>query len=316
MTMFSGRKREGQTMIVWRRLVLFCFASLFGLQAVGWERPSFRASKLQFADHELIAALRFGHDGYSLDEVLIRDDLRIAVLASLAHAHRGKTRTVVARIEPADERRVWHRLLNLRKAGKLPLRVSRRGKRVSPDIFPVAEMAARTVLDRHRITVDGLLVDPRMLRELDQEARQMDPNTDRYAICKAVLGLRKRRKLKPELVLRVADWDREIQTHSVDDLKRGLNKGSVPSEPGVYLFRGSEGYLYIGEAKNLRERLRTHLEHSDRVALGKHLAEFAAEVSVEIHRFDPQSPGGKTEARRAYESELIRSRQPRFNVRP
>ncbi|MFC1757557.1 hypothetical protein ACFL2H_02155 [Planctomycetota bacterium] len=39
-------------------------------------------------------------------------------------------------------------------------------------------------------------------------------------------------------------------------------------------------------------------------------------LSIEIHTFDPESLAKKTRIRRANESEIIASRQPKFNVRP
>jgi hypothetical protein len=39
-------------------------------------------------------------------------------------------------------------------------------------------------------------------------------------------------------------------------------------------------------------------------------------VTIELHIFPKTSPARKLTVRRAYESELIRSREPKFNVRP
>ena len=39
-------------------------------------------------------------------------------------------------------------------------------------------------------------------------------------------------------------------------------------------------------------------------------------IHVEIHSFDPKSKAKSTRIRRAYESEIISSRTPKFNVRP
>ena len=42
----------------------------------------------------------------------------------------------------------------------------------------------------------------------------------------------------------------------------------------------------------------------------------SADVTIEVHSFAEDSRISETMVRRAYESELIRSRNPRFNVRP
>lgn len=288
-------------------LLLCCFVSVIGTQAAGGEI----GSRARFSDHELILALRYGHQGYSLDEVLIRQDIRQEILARLI-----MKRPQCVRISRAREREIWHRLLNLRKAGRLPYHVRRRGKSVNPEMMPIAEMAARTLMDRHRLNSDRLLIDPVRIKELAQESLKIDPAANVQDVFKAVLTLRKRRRLRPELVLRVADWKRQVRTLPLETLRSDLQAGAIPASPGVYLFRAPEGYLYIGEAKDLRERLSTHLGHSDRVALGKYLAESPTSVSVELHQFESSSEAARSSVRRAYESELIRTRQPRFNVRP
>ena len=94
------------------------------------------------------------------------------------------------------------------------------------------------------------------------------------------------------------------------------DKTRIPASPGIYIFRDESGYLYVGEAANLRRRLREHLSTSDRLALADFLDAKAGEVTVEMHIFRPDSPASQARMRRAYESELIASRRPKFNVRP
>ncbi len=261
-------------------------------------------------DSQIAAAFVKSSQGFSADEVIIRDDLREAFLAELAENGREVQ-------SPSDERDYLLSLLRLRKTGKLTSRSTMRGESIDASVYPISEIAARVVMDRHRISTDAILADPVMRTELQQEAVKIAPHADAYTIRKAVLGLRKRRALKPELVLKVADWGRVIQTHSLSDLKSKLEQDAVSAGPGIYLFRVPSGYLYIGEAKNLAERLTTHLSESDRASLAAYLSgDKAEEVTVELHVFSTNSPAMKVTQRRAYESELIRSRQPKFNVRP
>ena len=91
----------------------------------------------------------------------------------------------------------------------------------------------------------------------------------------------------------------------------------VPTRPGIYIFRDESGYLYIGESSNLRLRVEKHLDHSDRKSLAHYLWENGnKKITVELHAFDPESKAKDKTVRRAYESELIRSREPRFNITP
>ncbi|EMI21777.1 excinuclease ABC subunit C [Rhodopirellula maiorica SM1] len=261
-----------------------------------------------FSNAEIDAAFASASGGFSADEVMIQDSLRARFLSEL-----NATETHSEHFE----RDALLALLQLRKSGDLTTKATRRGKPVDESIVPIAEIAARVVMDRHRISSDTLLADPAFRKELDHEAQKIASGTDTVAIRKAVLSLRKRRALKPELVLRVADWQRKIETYSLEKLQQSIASEEISDGPGVYLFRTAGGYLYIGEAKNLRLRLSGHLAASDRASLAEYLrSEASAGVTVELHVFPSDSPAKRVTVRRAYESELIRSRQPRLNVRP
>lgn len=264
----------------------------------------------RFDQNAILAAFEKCHDGYSSDELLIRDDLRDSFLAALQQ-------TTGQAMDASDQRSALLLLLQLRKAGKLTVSATRRGKPVDPSIHAIAEIAARAVTDRHRITTDTMLVDPTFRQELQREAELIAPGIDPYSVRKSVLSLRKKRALRPELVLQVAQWDRKVTTLSLTKLRQRLSAGQIPSLPGVYLFRNSTGYLYVGEAANLAARLAQHVNQSDRQSLAEYLAgDDAQGVTVELHLFDADSPATQVTIRRAYESELIRSRNPKFNVRP
>ncbi|TWU61788.1 hypothetical protein V7x_34770 [Crateriforma conspicua] len=248
--------------------------------------------------------------GFSSDELLVRDDLRADFLKAVAQ---GTGLQDTSKWSDDQRRQLFLRLLGLRKAGKLTTSATRRAQPIDSDVQVIAEMAGRAVMDRHRMTTDQLLADPRTYRELTEEARKLSPDVDAYAIRRTLLRLRKTRRLRPELVLQVADWQRKVTTYSLDELKQT----DVPKRPGVYLFKDASGYLYIGEAVNLAERLKQHFDGSHNAALAAMLQSPRSEnVSVELHVFAADSPASKSAMRRAYESELIRSRSPKYNVRP
>ena len=256
----------------------------------------------------IIRAFAASCDGYSSDELLVRDELRAAFLQQLAPD---------TPLSPDAQRDAFLKLLKLRKAGKLDVSAKRRGQPVAPAILPVAEIAARVVTDRHRISYDMMLADPRLRTEFLREARKIAPQVTASAIGKGVLLLRKKRALRPELVLRVVSWEKVIETHTLAKLRQKLERDEISHHPGIYLFRSRDRYLYIGESDDLAARLSEHVRGSDRESLARYLAGDAADqVTVELHAFAPDSPASKAIMRRAYESELIRSRDPQFNVRP
>jgi predicted GIY-YIG superfamily endonuclease len=162
---------------------------------------------------------------------------------------------------------------------------------------------------------DRVMCDPKRRKEFDAVAQSAAPGVAAYRLRKAAFSLRKARKLRPELVARVAEWDRQILSLSVKEIIRAPE--IVPTNPGVYIFRDATGYLYIGESANLRTRVAKHVDHSDRKSVAHYLWKNGAKnVTVELHAFDPDSSARRKEMRRAYESELIRSRKPRFNIAP
>ncbi len=244
------------------------------------------------------------HDGWSSDEVLLQDELNREFLKACR------------KFDPLlkTQELNW-RLLNLRKAGKLPANVTRRRRDDHSSYRHLAEIVARTLQDRHRVSTDRVMCDAAWRSEFDHEATQIAPTVKPYLMRKAAFGLRKARQLKPELVLRIADWDRTVTSFPAEEILK--QPTIIPEQPGIYIFRDSSGYLYVGEAANLRRRLATHLDESDRKSLASYLeSKGISGISIELHAFPGDSRARKVSVRRAYESELIASRKPRFNVRP
>ncbi len=244
------------------------------------------------------------HDGWSSDEVLLQDPLNRRFISrcqlELPDAKAGELN--------------WA-LLNLRKAGKLTTDVTRRRRDDHQDYRHLAEIVSRLLQNKHRVSTDRIMCDPVLRKHFDETAKSLT-DVDPYLLRKAAFGLRKTSQLRPELVLRVADWDRKITTHLASDLV-GTSGTSLPTGPGIYIFRDSTGYLYVGESKNLRDRIVKHLNASDRQSLAHYLKSRGFEkVTIEIHAFPPDSRARLVAIRRAYESELIASRKPRLNVRP
>ncbi len=262
------------------------------------------------SDEAILAAFDRISKGNSVDEIVINDQLRTEWFQSLDSHWQERDRE-------------WQtasllRLVSLRKAGKLAAQTTAKGRPIDQAVLAIAEIASRSVVDRFRCSTDELLCDSHLRDELQREASGISPTVDPYDVRKAVLRLRKTRRLQPELVLRVAEWDRTIEVMSLEELDDALKvPGKISSEAGVYLFRDASGYLYIGEAIDLQARLKQHLHESDRLSLRKHLQSVAqGSVSIELHSFGKKSPANQLSVRRAYESELIRTREPRMNVRP
>jgi excinuclease ABC subunit C len=83
---------------------------------------------------------------------------------------------------------------------------------------------------------------------------------------------------------------------------------SLPSQPGVYLFRDAAGeVLYVGKAKSLRPRVRSYFQRGDGRAGTAQLVERIADVEVIVTR---------TEAEALHlEQNLVKRHRPPFNIR-
>ncbi len=263
------------------------------------------------------------HRGLSAD-ALLADDI-------LLHAFDRRVRTALA--TPRGKPPSWNpaidtfaarwMLLRLRKSGQLDVPTTARvavALNAPPrDTYATAaEIAARLTLDRFGGSLDAAMCDPPRRAHFDAEAARLTAGLEGLTptlLRAAALGLRKARRLRPELTVRIADWGRTLTTHAAADLIADPQR--IPRVPGVYLFRNAQGYLYIGEAKDLRVRLTQHLGGEGQPALTAHLGAVDLNtLTIELHAFDPESNGRLTAHRRAYESELIHTRQPKFNVRP
>jgi len=82
---------------------------------------------------------------------------------------------------------------------------------------------------------------------------------------------------------------------------------TIPSSPGVYIFKKGEKYLYIGKAKNLRARIKTHKIQSK---INKKESLIFNQAS-KIEWITTYSDFNAT----LLEANLIREKQPKYNVR-
>ena len=245
------------------------------------------------------------HDGYSCDEVILNPELNRKFL--------DKCKESLPQVKPLDFN--W-KLINLRKAGKLShIKTTVRRTEDTSKYQILAEVVSRTILDQAKVSIDRIMADPHWSEKFDQAAKRLDSEANIYLVRKAAFKLRKTRKLRPELITRIADWNREIATMTVSEYKHDEER--VPESPGIYIFHNESGYLYIGHSDDLRQRLNTHLNDSSNKALASFLQQSDdRKTYIEIHSFPIESRMKEIAIRRAYESELIRSRKPKFNILP
>ena len=209
----------------------------------------------ELAERSVIEAFTATHDGHSADRVVVDPDLDVQFLAAC------KSSGIVG------DARTWNRILfRLRKAGKLAHlqteeRTSLSWSDCDPYIF-ASEIAWQTMLDDGLAeSLDEILCDPSLAKEFDVRARRFAPGFSSLEYRWAALKLRKQAKLarsRGSVLVAPSSLGRSTALEDLDhaDFAEG---------PGVYLLKGERSrQLYVGEALNLRQRIRAHFGDEDR----------------------------------------------------
>ena len=257
----------------------------------------------QRLDDAIADAFLRTHQGRSPDDVVIDDELNAAFVEAC--------REQLSDLSAAELNR---RLLNLRKRGKLGRVTSLRVRLKDFERYVhAAEIAARCMEDKYGLTIDTIFCDPRRRKEFDRIARSIVRGYTPYQYRRAALRLRKARRLVPEPIKRLDAFQSEVCIEDARLFEEHPDR--IPEAPGIYTFLDDTGYLYIGESRDLRARLRQHLDHSDSRSLARYLWERGTgKIKIELQVFAPASEGAKTRSRKAFEASLIASRQPRLNI--
>ena len=246
---------------------------------------------------KLRAAFDAIRSGYSPDRVVADPQLNAAFIS---HCR------ALGCAEPAAT--LNRALLNLRKQGALRGIASAKTSFPDEDQYRFAvEIAVRFLERRDGVTLDEIICDPERATELDQLASNIAPGYAPLHYRWAAFNLRKAKRLAPEILGRVAP-PIQVLTFRVSQ----IDLGAIPAGQGLYLFFARDRLLYVGEAADLRTRLRKHLDHSDRRELARWMWEFGTDdLHLEVQVLEDATA---TRVRKALELELIRSRQPTFNV--
>jgi hypothetical protein len=244
----------------------------------------------------VVDAFEAVRDGFSVDRVIADPNLNERFVSECVR------RAVVA--APVELNLL---LLNLRKRAQIQ-RGSRRTIIGGQDAFGfAAEMAIRALERKHSTTLDRVLCDPQVATEFDSVAGAISPGYSSLEYRWAALGLRKAKRLRPEMLGRVV----ASKVHG-PIIVTGLDPLQIPTEQGLYILTNRGKVLYVGEAQNLRSRLKKHFDHSDNKYLAQYIWETGTDdVLLEYHVL-PESTS--TRVRKAMELELIRSRRAEFNV--
>ncbi len=200
-------------------------------------------------DASIVRAFGTSRDGFSVNQMLAH--------AELASAFFDACRVEGIPGEPKD----WNRrLLNLRKANRLPASGSQRSRRLTwPQMDPYAyasEIAWTTMTDNRDVTLDDILCDPVIACEFDRIASSFAPGYTSFEYRWAALAIRKRAHDGRVDAKRLeADLGRKY-------LRNRNSWSTIPFEDwsdvsGVYLLVSSRDVnVFVGETVDLGGRLR------------------------------------------------------------
>ncbi len=134
------------------------------------------------------------------------------------------------------------------------------------------------------------------------------PGTTAFEAQYCALSLRKSSQLKPEPVGQVI---RAVGSNiiALSELEGRLSE--VPAKPGVYIFFGEEATLYAGKADNLRARINDHISTWTFREMIRQINDGQSTSRFVVYHELPVTISARELA--AYETELIRSRNPEHN---
>lgn len=248
-------------------------------------------------NHPLVDAFVEAHDGWSADRVIA--DPQINGKFIRACREHGL-------VDPTAELNLD--LLSKRKRrGVLPPTTRPTTIRGQDEYAFASEIAIRSLERKHGTTLDRVLCDPELAQEFDYVASAIAPGFTPLEYRWTALGLRKTRKLRPEILGRV------VPSEVIGPaLVAPLDVSAIPKQQGIYVLSTREKVLYVGEAKSLQNRIKRHLDHSDNKQLARYIWAFGRDdLFIEYHVLPEHT---RTDVRKAMELELIRSRRAEFNV--
>ena len=249
-----------------------------GLTGNGSATPRTAAS-----DETMIVDAYFAvHDGLSVDRFLVDPDLVAAFLKLCRKARLTGT--------DAD----WlHRLLGLRKAGRLPKRGPHRRvqvtqKQMDPYIF-AGEIAWQRLRDEHAgISLDDILCIPSLAARFDRLAQQLAPGFTPVEYRWAALGIRKRLR---DIRRGVVQLSRRLAARRLPVSKEWpkVDRDRLAGVPGIYVISDNAGgRRYVGETFDLTARLRRHDEAKSRLLPRQRVA-IIPDISSHAERLALQS---------------------------
>lgn len=204
------------------------------------------------SEQAIIDAFMQAADGYSADYVLCDPERSTRFLK--------RCREIGI---PGDPR-LWNSfLLRVRKAGKLP-RAEATGQRLSSqEMDPYtdgSEVSSRLITLDYGLTLDELLCSPEAVAEFDKMATEFSPGFKPFHYRWAALALRKRattKRFRTAASEQFKHWKAQKAPR-----RRALSQQASKqyARPAVYALYDGKFPVYVGETRNLKQRIEHLLE--------------------------------------------------------
>jgi hypothetical protein len=143
----------------------------------------FREMFVQYLRSLVTSAFEATHDGWSSDEVILNSELNEKFIAYCQ-----------SQLPEVKEKIFNWTLINMRKAGQLKIPTTKRNLEPVGHLAPLAEIAARHVCNRHNLSVDQIMCDPKLRSEFDEVVNLLASQADKYSVRKAAFYLRKQNR--------------------------------------------------------------------------------------------------------------------------
>jgi hypothetical protein len=169
-----------------------------------------------------------------------------------------------------------------------------------------SELAVRFLQEARDVSLDQIICDPDLAAEFDKYAGRLAPGFKPLEYRWAAFALRKGGRLGKSLREEIGKLPELEPFKKV----RSLRLETVPDSGGIYLFRGSEKAVFLGQTDNLRHRLEQHMTVSNSNGLPEWLWDVEKDpLEVGIASL----PGFGRSKRRAIEVMLAKQWKPALN---
>ena len=268
-------------------------------------RPARAIRGLDEISKTIVVAFEAAHDGFSTDRVIADPQMNRQFIAACKAESLPGT--------PTD----WNRrLIGLRKAKALthlrPMQQTRLPKEELERAEFGSEAAMSILQDRYAITLDSILVDPKIAREFDSIAARFAPGLTPLHYRWGALHIRKFASKRDKAATALDPRLKKVKFGKAQELS---SKRSLQDLPAVYILSEDSGDpLYVGATQSLSTRiaaLPNRVELKDGKGRTTEIESWQIRLPTNLNELAPLLEAN--DPRYGFQAFKIKSLKPRFN---